>query len=627
MAKLMPSLPSCVARMTPGERRLAERLLQKLEDDYLCWYNVPIGEKQFYPDFILFNPHRGILVLEVKDWKLNTIQGADRYQVTLLTSNGLTKTANPLEQARMNSLRVETLLRSDPALRNLPNHAYTGKLIMPYGWGAVLTNITRKQFESEGLGQVIEPGRVICQDEMLESVDPEAFQSRLWQMFATAFPCKLTLPQIERVRWHLFPELRLSSKEGQFGLFGAAAGKQAIEIPDLIKVMDTNQEQLARSMGEGHRVIHGVAGSGKSMILGFRCLHLARATFKPILVLCYNVTLAARLKQLLAERGAGERVTAETSTASLTTNYIYNASGQRVAKTGNGGSYNYIYSPKGALLSETTQNGTSIGSDYIWLNGQPIGLIRNGSLYYVHDDHLGRPDTITNASGSVVWKAANAAFDSSVLSTSIGSFNLAFPGQYYDSESTLYYNGARYYNSLLGAYMQSDPIGLAGGLTTYAYVSGNPVMTTDPRGTGGPIYGIPGIPNGFDPSYGSALSGQQLAGVGSGSIASAPNSLSDNMGLGAGIFGIGGFGLGVVVTANLIGFPEVEVIETGGTAAGSLAAMLIAMSEPMGSLAAGGLNGSMLLAPFGLAAGAAATSPNAPTYSPVPQSNAPLACH
>lgn len=308
MAKLMPSLPSCVARMTPGERRLAERLLQKLEDDYLCWYNVPIGEKQFYPDFILFNPHRGILVLEVKDWKLNTIQGADRYQVTLLTSNGLTKTANPLEQARMNSLRVETLLRSDPALRNLPNHAYTGKLIMPYGWGAVLTNITRKQFESEGLGQVIEPGRVICQDEMLESVDPEAFQSRLWQMFATAFPCKLTLPQIERVRWHLFPELRLSSKEGQFGLFGAAAGKQAIEIPDLIKVMDTNQEQLARSMGEGHRVIHGVAGSGKSMILGFRCLHLARATFKPILVLCYNVTLAARLKQLLAERGAGERV-------------------------------------------------------------------------------------------------------------------------------------------------------------------------------------------------------------------------------------------------------------------------------------------------------------------------------
>jgi hypothetical protein len=103
--------------------------------------------------------------------------------------------------------------------------------------------------------------------------------------------------------------------------------------------------------------------------------------------------------------------------------------------------------------------------------------------------------------------------------------------------------------------------------------------------------------------------------------------LSDNMGLGAGIFGIGGFGLGVVVTANLIGFPEVEVIETGGTAAGSLAAMLIAMSEPMGSLAAGGLNGSMLLAPFGLAAGAAATSPNAPTYSPVPQSNAPLACH
>lgn len=56
--------------MTPGERRFATRLLTKLEDDYHCWFNVPVGRKQLRPDFIVLHPGRGVLVLEVKDWKL-----------------------------------------------------------------------------------------------------------------------------------------------------------------------------------------------------------------------------------------------------------------------------------------------------------------------------------------------------------------------------------------------------------------------------------------------------------------------------------------------------------------------------------------------------------------------------
>lgn len=294
--------------MQAGERRFAERLLQKLEDDYWCWYNVPIGEKRFYPDFVLLHPERGVLTLEVKDWRLETIRSISRYEAELITDRGLAKASNPLEQARMNALRVDALLRSDPALRNPQSHAHAGKLIMPWGYGVVLTNILRKQFDAAGLGEAISPDRVICRDEMLESVDAEAFQQRLWNMFAHPFRVKLSLPQIERVRWHMFPELRVATTEGQFGLFDENGSKQTVQIPDLIKVMDVQQEQLARSLGEGHRVIHGVAGSGKTMILGYRCLHLARALRKPILVLCYNVTLAGRLKQLLAERGAGDQV-------------------------------------------------------------------------------------------------------------------------------------------------------------------------------------------------------------------------------------------------------------------------------------------------------------------------------
>lgn len=170
-----------------------------------------------------------------------------------------------------------------------------------------LTNITRRQFEQTDLGEVLNPQQVICQDEMTASVDAEAFQQRLWGMFPQVFPCALSLPQIDRVRFHLFPEIRVSAQPGQFGLFGPGEA----ELPSLIKVMDFQQEQLARSLGDGHRVIHGAAGSGKTMILGYRCAHLAKATVKPILVLCFNRSLAGRLRQVMVEKGLGEKVSVQ----------------------------------------------------------------------------------------------------------------------------------------------------------------------------------------------------------------------------------------------------------------------------------------------------------------------------
>ena len=165
-----------------------------------------------------------------------------------------------------------------------------------------------------------------------------------------------------------------------------------------------------------------------------------------------------------------------------TTNYLYNALGQRVAKSGASGGYSYVYDAGGALLAETTQNSTSIGTQYIWLAGLLVGEVVNNTLYYVHNDHLGRPDTVTNSSAGIVWAADNTAFGRTINTNSI-MLNVAFPGQYYDAESGLYYNGARYYDPTIGRYLQSDPIGLAGGMNTYAYVGGNPILFVDPTGT------------------------------------------------------------------------------------------------------------------------------------------------
>lgn len=307
MAELIPALSSCIHRMQSGEKRFAERLQSHLENDYTCWYEIPLGTRQRYSDFIVLHPGRGLLLLEVKDWKIDTLQRIDRNSATLITSHGLKTVPNPLEQVRPCAYSLVNQLERDPQLTH-PSGRYQGKLIFPYGFGVVLSNITRQQFESTDLGEVIPAKTTICKDEMAPGVDAEQFQQRMWDMFNSYFSHQLTLPQIDRIRWHLFPEVRI--QQGKTGDLFSAEHQPATEtlIPNLVKVMDKQQEQLARSLGDGHRVIHGVAGSGKTLILGYRCLHLAKLLKKPILVLCYNITLAARLRELVAEQGVADQV-------------------------------------------------------------------------------------------------------------------------------------------------------------------------------------------------------------------------------------------------------------------------------------------------------------------------------
>lgn len=304
MAILIPAFNSCKPRMTSGERRFAERLEQNLEDDYLLWYDVAVGNSGQHPDFLVLHPRRGILVLEVKDWKLESIQSMDKASATLLLANGLKRVANPFEQARGYAHAIVNLLQKDPALISAVGHTHEGRLCFPWSYGVVLSNITRHQFEQTDLQEVLPPQRVICKDEMTESVEAEAFQERLWAMFPWSFGGVLSLPQIDRIRWHLFPEIRIQS---QASLFDDADLAEP-ELPDIMRIMDLQQEQLARSLGEGHRIIHGVAGSGKTMILGYRALHLAKLMQQPILVLCYNVVLAARLKKFVMAKGIADKV-------------------------------------------------------------------------------------------------------------------------------------------------------------------------------------------------------------------------------------------------------------------------------------------------------------------------------
>ena len=109
-------------------------------------------------------------------------------------------------------------------------------------------------------------------------------------------------------------------------------------------------------------------------------------------------------------------------------------------------------------------------------------------LYYVHTDHLGTPRLLTDDSQTIVWRWDSAPFGDTAANddpdgdgTAV-TFNLRFPGQYYDGETGQHYNYFRDYDPSVGRYVQSDPIGLEGGINTYGYVSGNPLFWTDPLG-------------------------------------------------------------------------------------------------------------------------------------------------
>jgi len=307
MATLIPALRICTTHMTPGKRRLAERLEHKLDGDYLLWYDVPVGPRRLHPDFVVMHPRRGLLILEVKDWSAKTIHRASKQHWQLFYDRTLTTRPNPAEQARKYAHEIVEALQRDPQLTQADG-PQQGQLAFPWSYGVAFPNLTRQQFLDAGFDQVIEPTRVLCSDEMLESVEPKELQSRLWGMFPHMMRGVMTPRQLARVRWILFTDMRVQSPGALFDDSDPNA-----PLPGVMRVMDLQQEQLARSLGDGHRVIHGVAGSGKTMILGHRAEHLAKAHTpapKPILILCYNEPLAVTLAALMQSKGLASRVQA-----------------------------------------------------------------------------------------------------------------------------------------------------------------------------------------------------------------------------------------------------------------------------------------------------------------------------
>ncbi|WP_231879551.1 RHS repeat-associated core domain-containing protein [Methylomonas koyamae] len=179
---------------------------------------------------------------------------------------------------------------------------------------------------------------------------------------------------------------------------------------------------------------------------------------------------------------ADQRLVQINSGSSLLAGYAYDAFGRRVGKTRPGKPLHTFAYAGSQLLAENA--GTP--SHYAYLDGQALaridGSAANSPIYYFHNHPLGVPLKASNAAGQTVWAAQLQPFGLMQTTTNAISQNLRFPGQYFDAESGLHYNMARYYSPELGRYLQSDPIGLAGGINSYSYVRNSPLRYIDPFG-------------------------------------------------------------------------------------------------------------------------------------------------
>ncbi|MFG6468303.1 RHS repeat-associated core domain-containing protein [Roseateles sp. BYS87W] len=151
----------------------------------------------------------------------------------------------------------------------------------------------------------------------------------------------------------------------------------------------------------------------------------------------------------------------------------------------------YAYDQSHHLLGEYAADGTAL-TEYVWLGDTPVAVIKTAGagmqLYAVHTDHLDTPRMLLDAAGNLRWRwmgepfGAMPAEEQPTAGQPAVQHNLRFPGQEYEALGGKHYNYFRVYDPGLGRYVQSDPIGLAGGINTYAYVNGNPLMYMDPYG-------------------------------------------------------------------------------------------------------------------------------------------------
>ncbi|MHA2362372.1 MAG: 3'-5' exonuclease [Candidatus Hodarchaeales archaeon] len=266
----------------PGEKKLYGYLsrIQDVYTDTFCYYEPLIQDK--YPDFLLIGARIGVVVIEIKDYKEEALISVSPSEEWITQQNGQTiNVPNPLNQV-YNYWKGITR-KIDVSITDMEFNNIVQQVI-------VLPNITKESKIGTEI-QEYRPSRI----KIFFKEEIQTKYANFQQIFNKKInhTLELSRKQVQLLRANLVPSSRLPSKT-QIPL-----GKYFTPEEEL-KLLDQQQERLARELGEGHRLIFGVAGSGKTILLLARARYLAlKHTNWKILLLCFNINLREHLKKLL----------------------------------------------------------------------------------------------------------------------------------------------------------------------------------------------------------------------------------------------------------------------------------------------------------------------------------------
>ncbi|MDQ6726593.1 MAG: ATP-binding domain-containing protein [Actinomycetota bacterium] len=284
MAFLIPENLRRRNDVATGVHRTARLLQDALDDASTAWYEPLFDVGGQRPDLVVLVPDVGILVLEVLEEKAGAIRGVQDGKLAITKSSAEQLVDDPLGRAQAFAERLRAAVAGSPFLSDDERLPVAAVAVLPY--------LSRSDGARKRLDQVMDLERCVFRDEIEAGLtDGERFRRQLMRILSGPLRDPLSEEAEKAHRALIHPDTVIGSSQLQF---------PSATPEDDLKVLDRAQEALAKGLGEGHRVVRGVAGSGKTLILVYRARILARAfPAQMVLVTCYNRSLAGVLQRQL----------------------------------------------------------------------------------------------------------------------------------------------------------------------------------------------------------------------------------------------------------------------------------------------------------------------------------------
>lgn len=314
-----------------GEQILYKIFRDKLPDNFLVYYKQ--NTLNSCVDFIIIAPNLGLLLIDVISWYSSQIISVNDDNVSVVPhpkSNRVIdipkssldlnihgrrtrkRSLQPKDEKEVYQWNInkyqELLAQLSSKLQKYQHFNQFDsdnqiKLAFPIGYGIVFSNMTQEQCQENGIDKILTKSQLIYRKELLDlqSASSSELVKKLQEIFVNKFSFSTITPeQINTIKTILFPEISIQAISDY-----TTSISNALQQPNqsiLFKTLDHHQESIVRTIGAGHRIIYGVAGSGKTLILLCHAKLLIRQNpNRKILILCFNRSLAAYLKSILYE--------------------------------------------------------------------------------------------------------------------------------------------------------------------------------------------------------------------------------------------------------------------------------------------------------------------------------------